>query len=72
MTATKLKNLGKEVSEDIEMLARLKEGLLSDSRYKDLAQAINVATDMTWKKAVSHVIAEDLQFSSKRNSLSHL
>ena len=60
VTATKLENLGRPVNEDIEMLARLKEGLIVDARYKDLAQAIKVASDMNWKKAVNHVIAEDL------------
>ena len=65
VTATKLKNLGRPVNEDIEMLARLKEGLIIDARYKDLAQAIKVASDMNWKKAVNHVIAEDLNLAVK-------
>jgi hypothetical protein len=65
VAATKLNNLGKAVNEDIEMLARLKEGLIIDARYKDLAQAIKVASDMTWRKAVNHVITEDLNLAVK-------
>ena len=56
-----LEGYGMTISEDIQCMGRLVDGLLGNDTYKVIGAAINVAHGIDWKSAVQMLIAEDIK-----------
>ena len=66
-----LNNLGCDyVDKDIYCLGRLKEGLLTDTRFQDVALNLSCAVDMTWDRAVQIVTAVEASRTTLKNGKS--
>ena len=61
-----LNNLGCDyIDKDVHCLGRLKEALMQDSRYKDVAINLSIAPDMSWERALKVVNAFETSHAAR-------